>query len=158
MFKNKKMKNYLVPQTWKSRFLHSTGQILKGFMIHFSSAGTPSTGGISTHAQQRKSLWQLFTFPCGGKREEVGVLGPKSVALDSTQKLQSQCQSGEQWAVSTSPQPTASSSPAVGQACGLDAPELWGLKIPFTQVGSASGIRLFLKVSAPFLRIWLLAN
>lgn len=77
MLKNKKRKTLLSPSNLKVKiFPHGIGQILKGFMIHFSCAGTPNTGGISTYAQQRKSLWQLYTFPRGGKWEEVGALGP----------------------------------------------------------------------------------
>lgn len=82
-------------------------------------------------------------------------MGPKSVALDSTQKPQSQCRSGEneQCPLAFSQQAAAACSPAEGQVCGLEAPELLGLRIRFTQVGSATDIRFFLKVSTPFLRI-----
>lgn len=110
----KENKKLLSPSNLKAKiFTHSMGQILKGFMICFCCMGTPNTGGISTHALQRKSLWQLFTLPRRGKGEEAGILGPESVALNSTQKHQSQWWSGEQWAVSTSPQPTAGGSPGL---------------------------------------------
>lgn len=134
-------------------FTHSMGQILKGFMIRFCCTGTPDTGGISTRALQRKSLWQLFPLPCGGKGEEVGILGPKSVALNSTQKHRSQWRSREQRAVSNSPQPAASSSPAMGQLCGLEAPELLRPRIPLPQACGASNNWLFQTGSTPFLRI-----
>lgn len=93
----KENKKLLSPSNLKAKiFTHSMGQILKGFMIRFCCTGTPNTGGISTHALQRKSQWQLFALPRGGKGEEVGILGPESVALNSTQKHRSQWRSREQ--------------------------------------------------------------
>lgn len=85
----KKNKKLLSPSNLKSKiFTHSMGQILKGFMIRFCCMGTPNTGGIPTHARQRKSLWQLFASLHRGKGEEVDILGIKSVALNSTLKHQ----------------------------------------------------------------------
>lgn len=155
----KENKKLLSPSNLEAKiFTRSMGQILKGFMIRFCCTGTPDTGGISTHALQRKSLWQLFPLPCGGKGEEAGILGPKSVALNSTQKHRSQWRSREQWAVSSSPQPTASSSPAAGQLHGLEAPKLLGPRIPFPQACGASDNWLFQTGSTRFLRIWLWTN
>lgn len=150
----KENKKLLSPSNLKAKiFTHSMGQILKGFMIRFGCTGTPNTGGISTHALQRKSPWQLFALPRGGKGEEAGILGPKSVALNSTQKHRSQWRSREQWAVSTRPQPRAGGSPAAGQVCGLEAPELLGPRIPFPQACGASDNRLLQASSTPFLRV-----
>jgi len=74
----KENKKLLSPSNLKAKiFAHSMGQILKGFMIHFCCTGTPNIEGISTHALQRKSPWQLFALPQRGKGEEAGFLGPE---------------------------------------------------------------------------------
>lgn len=85
--KQKKIKYCLVPQTWKPKYSHTAWFKSWRALCYVSAVlGTPNTGGITTHALQKKSQWQLWELPCGGKGEEADILGPKSVALNSTQK------------------------------------------------------------------------